>query len=281
MSLAASNFAAADPAGPAADDTLKVCAAKNAPPFSSEDGSGFENRLAATLAAAMGRKVQTVYLDKPPIYLVRDALDKHLCDVVMGLDTGDPRVLSSKPYYRTGYVFVTRAAQNLNISSWNDPKLQTLSHFAVSFDSPGEEMLKQIGKYDDNLNYDYSLVNFKSRRNQYVQVEGAKMAAEVASGKADIAVAFAPEIARYVKQSSVPLRINLIADDAARSDKLKVPQQFSQSVAVRKDDPQLLAQIDAALVKTRPEIRRILLDEGIPLIDEAPKLSQEKHAAVN
>ncbi len=32
----------------------------------------------------MGRKVQFVWSDKPAIYLVRDFLDKKLCDVVAG-----------------------------------------------------------------------------------------------------------------------------------------------------------------------------------------------------
>lgn len=251
--------------------TLRICAAKSALPFSSDDGTGFENRIGDALATAMGRKAQTVFLDKPAIYLVRDALDKHTCDVVMGLDTGDPRVLTTKPYYKTGYVFITRADRNLDISSWNDKRLQSLQRFAVSFDSPGEEMLKQINKYDENLNYDYSLVGFKSRRNSYVQIEPARLVSEVASGKADIAVGFAPEVARYVKASSVPLRMTLIADDAQRSDKQKVPQQFSQSAAVRKDDTQLLTQVEAALVKARPEIGRILTDEGIPLLADNSK----------
>jgi mxaJ protein len=256
----------ADAPASAGEGALRVCAARSAAPYSLEDGSGFEDRIGQALAAAMGREEKIVRLDKPAIYLVRDALDKHLCDVVIGLDTDDPRVLTSKPYYRTGYVFVTRSDRNLDISSWNDPRLRSLENFAVSFDSPGEEMLKQIGKYDDNLSYNYSLVNFKSRRNQYVQIEPSRMVAEVASGKADIAAAFAPEVARYVKASSVPLRMTLIADDAARDDKQKVPQYFDQSIGVRKDDPQLLSQVDAALNKARADIRTILQSEGIPLL---------------
>lgn len=264
-------------AATAGSNDLRVCAAKNAPPFSTEDGGGFENRIAKVVGQAMSREVQTVWLDKPPIYLVRDALDKHDCDVVIGLDTGDPRVLTTKPYYKTGYVFITRADRHLDISSWSDKRLLTLNNFAVSFDSPAEEMLKQIGKYDDNLNYDYSLVNFRSRRNQYVQVDPSRMVSEVASGKADIAIAFAPEVARYVKESSVPLRMTLITDDAVRDDKQKVPQQFSQSVGVRKDDPWLLAKLDVALSKSAPQIDQILEQEGIPLVGH--EHSQEKHVA--
>ncbi len=274
--LASTSFAVAP--GAAASDSLKVCAAKNALPFSSENGSGFENRIAGALGTAMGKQVEMVWLDKPAIYLVRDSLDKHVCDVVVGLDTGDPRVLSTKPYYRTGYVFITRADRNLDISDWSDKRLLKLDHFAVSFDSPGEEMLKQIGKYDENISYNFSLVNFKSRRNQYVQVDPARLVSEVAAGKADIAIGFAPEVARYVKESSVPLRMTLITDDATSRDNQKVPQQFSQSMGVRKDDPELEAQLDAALVKARPQIRQILDAEGIPLATSDDS-GQAKHVA--
>jgi mxaJ protein len=246
--------------------TLRVCASRNAPPFSTEDGSGFEDKIAQALAQAMGYELQTVRIDKPPIYLVRDALDQHLCDVVIGLDTGDPRVLTSKPYYRTGYVFVTRQDKNLDVKSWSDERLRSLEHIAVPFDSPGEVMLKQIGKYDDNISYNYSLVNFKSRRNQYVQVEPARLVTEVAGAKADISVAFAPEVARYVRESSVPLRMTLVADDSKRNDGAKVEEDFNQSVGVRKDDRLLLAKVDAGLIKAAPKIRAILEKEGIPLL---------------
>jgi mxaJ protein len=85
-------------------------------------------------------------------------------------------------------------------------------------------MLKEIGKYDDDFNYDKSLVNFRSARNQYIQVDPARMIGEVASGNAQIAVAFAPEVARLVKESSTPLTMTLVDDDTVRSDGVKLPQ---------------------------------------------------------
>jgi mxaJ protein len=83
-------------------DALRICVAKNQPPLSKEDGSGLENKIAVALAEAMKRKPQFVWSERPAIYLVRDYLDKKQCDVIIGLDRGDPRVATSKPYYRTG-----------------------------------------------------------------------------------------------------------------------------------------------------------------------------------
>lgn len=257
----------ADTAPVASDpNALRICASRNQPPLSQADGSGFENKIALALAEAMGRKPEFVWTDRPAIYVVRDLLDKKLCDVVVGLDTGDPRVASSKPYYRAGYVFVTRADRGLDVRSWNDPRLKSLGRLAVAFGSPGETLMKDMGLYENNMNYLYSLVNFRSARNQYTQIDPSRMVAEVANGSADIAVAFAPDVARYVKASTTVLRVEVIRDDAAKSNGEKVPQQFDQSVGVRRDDKQLLAQIDAALVKARPKIDALLEAEGVPLL---------------
>ena len=236
-------------------------------PYSAKGGDGFENKIAAAVANAMGRPLEFVWTDRPAIYLVRDFLDKNTCDVIVGLDTGDSRVLTTKPYYRAGYVFVTRAANNLDIHSWSDPRLKAFNHIAVDFGTPSEEMLKEIGKYDDDFNYEKSLVNFRSNRNQYIQVDPSRMVEEVADGNADIAVGFSPEVARYVHDSKVPLRMTPVDDDTVKSDGEKVPQAFDQSMGVRKTDPQLRASLDDALVKIKPEIDKILKAEGIPLLE--------------
>jgi mxaJ protein len=269
VALCASNAMSA--AGPAADapvsesnEILRVCAAHQ-PPYSIEGGGGFENKIAAAVGEALGRPVQFVWSDRPAIFLVHDYLDKNECDVVVGLDTGDPRVLTTKSYYRTGYVFVTRASDHLDIHSWSDPRLLKFDHIAVAFGTPAEQMLKEIGKYNDDFNYEKSLVNFRSARNQYIQVDPARMVSEVASGNAQIAVAFAPEVARFVKASPTPLTMTLVDDDAVRSDGAKVPQVFDQSMGVRKGDDALLAQLNAALDKAAPDIEVIIEREGIPL----------------
>jgi len=246
------------------DKTLRICAAVQ-PPLSMKDGSGLENRIATTVAEAMGRKPEFVWIDKPAIYLVRDGLDKKLCDVVAGLDSDDPRVLTTKTYYRSGYVFITRADRDLDIKSWADPRLKSVDHMVVGFGTPGEAMLKDIGRYEEDMAYLYSLVNFRAPRNQYTQIDPARMVSEVANGKADVAVAFGPDVARYVKDSSVPLRVTPVPDDTVRSDGQKMPQSFDQSMGVRRDDTALKAALDAGIAKAKPKIDEILKQEGVPL----------------
>lgn len=254
---------AAPPAIPA---TLRICASEKQPPLSMRDGSGLENRVAAAVAEAMGKKPVFVWLPKPAIYLVRDGLEKRICDVVVGLDSDDPRVLTTKPYYRSGYVFITRADKDLDVKSWSDPRLKTLDHMVVPFGSPGEAMLKDIGRYEEDMAYLYSLVNFRSPRNQYTQIDPARIVSEVANDKADVGVAFGPDVARYVKESPTPLRMTLVPADTAGSDGRKVPQVFDQSMGVRKDDEALRKALDAGIEKARPAIAAILKQDGVPVV---------------
>lgn len=250
--------------GSALAEDLKVCASENEAPYSMADGTGFENRLAQVVADVLGRKLVTVWTSRPAIYLVRDYLDKGLCDVVMGLDTGDERVLTTKSYYRAGYVFVTRQDRHVTATSWKDPQFGQMNTIAVRFSSPGEFILRQMGKYENTANYLKSLVGYKSSRNQYIQVDAERLVQEVADGHAEAAIAFAPEVARYVKASRVPLVMSPISDTVERPDGRTTALQFDQSMGVRKNDPTLKAALDAAIDRAADQVQKTLEAEGIP-----------------
>lgn len=97
-------------------EALRICAAKNEMPYSNEAREGFENRLAQVLGGRLKRPVELVWSERAAVYLVKDLLDAGKCDVVMGLDTGDVRVLTTRPYYRSSYVFVYRQDRGLEIT---------------------------------------------------------------------------------------------------------------------------------------------------------------------
>jgi mxaJ protein len=249
---------------------LRICAAANEAPYSQSNGTGFENRIAGTVAEAMGRKADFVWSERPAIYLVRDQLDPKNCDVVIGVDSGDQRVLTTKPYYRAPYVFVERTDSPLNITDWDSPDLTEAGKIAFAPGTPAEIMITKRGLYGKNFNYIKSLTNFKSPRNQYVRIDPSRMVSEVEQGKADLAIAFAPEVARYVKESGGKVKMVVIPDDNTRVDGQRVPFHFNQSMGVRKGDEKLLGELDAALTKAEPQIHAILEEEGIPLLKPTP-----------
>jgi mxaJ protein len=261
---------AEDASSTQSNSALRVCAAANEAPYSKQDESGFENKIAKILAEALGRKAQFVWSPKPAIYAVRDQLDKNLCDIIIGLDTGDERVLTSHAYYRAPYVFIVRKDSPLTIENWNSPDLAKAGKIGFVPGTPASVMMETMDLYNDSINYASSLTNFKDRRNAYTRIPPDRMVNEVADKTAGLAVAFAPEVARYVKANS-ELKLIVIPDNNVRSDGQKVPLHFDQSFGVRKNDQALRDEINAALPKIQAKIEDVLKDEGIPFVEPASK----------
>lgn len=245
---------------------LRVCAAANEHPFSTRDGKGFENKIAEVVAKAMGRTVVYSWHNKPAIYLVRDKLDMRVCDVVIGIDADDPRVTTTKAYYRAPYVFVQRKDSPLNITTWESEDLVKANRIGFAPGTPAQVMLTKIDLFNIHFNYMNSLTNFQSRRNQFTRIDPVRMIGEVADGTAEIAIGFAPEVARYVRDNTA-LKMTVIPDNNVRVDGERVPHHFDQAMGVRKGDTKLQADLNAAIDKARPEIEQILKDESIPLLE--------------
>jgi len=246
---------------------LKVCTAENEMPYSNNAGEGFENKLAQYVAEQLGRKLETVTWSDPR-YFIRDFVDKGLCDVVMGVDQGDPRLSTTVPYYRSGYVFISREKDGLDLKNWDSEALKKANRIAFVPGTPAEIMLRTIGRYNDMFNYQQELVGFKSRRNQYIKYENDKLVNEVASGKAEVAVLWGPAAARYVKSAATPLAMTVIPDNNKRADGEKVGFHYSTSIGVRKGDAALLEQLNKLIRDKQDDIAELLEAEGIPLLDE-------------
>jgi len=254
----------------AAAEPLRVCAAADEAPYSMRGGQGFENRIAEAVAAAMGRKPEFVWSKEPAAYAVRDELEMRACDMIVGLDRGDARVLTTKPYYRAPYVFIQRRDTALSIASWESPDILKATNIGFIPGTPAQTMLEKIGIFREHYNYMHSLAGFEMRATSPMRVSPTRLIGDVAQGKAELAVAFAPQVARYVKASD-DLVMTVVPDTNVRADGIKVPLHFDQSIGVRKSDAALLAELDIALEKARPRIEEILKEEGIPLLGAAPR----------
>jgi len=248
--------------------TLKVCAADNEMPYANERGEGFEDRIAEKLAAAMDMKLERVGFSDPR-YVVRDLLDKGKCDVMLGVDAGDPRVATTRAYYRSSYVFVTRADFGQEVTGWDSPALQT-AHIGVIPGTPAEVMLVQLGRYADSFRYMMSLGGNKAPRNRYVRYDSEKLIRDLAAGEIDVAVAWAPSVARYIKSAATPLKVTQVPAQATKSNGEPVHFHFDTAIAVRKDDRALLARIEAALARSRDDIEGVLRAEGIQILPPHP-----------
>ena len=92
---------------------LRVCADPNNLPFSNAGGEGFENKIAELLAKKLGKDLAYTYYPGATGF-VRNTLNAHLCDVILGMPQGNDLVQPTNPYYRTTYAIVTRAGSELD-----------------------------------------------------------------------------------------------------------------------------------------------------------------------
>ena len=104
---------AAAPAAADPDGSLRVCADPNNLPFSNQRLEGFENKLAELVATEFGVTPQYTWMPQRRGF-IRRTLNARTCDVVMGVPSGYEPVLTTRPYYRSTYVFAYAKARVLS-----------------------------------------------------------------------------------------------------------------------------------------------------------------------
>src|SRR4051812_23792437 len=83
---------------------LRVCADPDNLPLSNDKQEGFENKLADLIAADLHATVKSSWVRQRRGF-VRRTLQANACDLVTGIPTASDMVLTTKPYYRSTYVF--------------------------------------------------------------------------------------------------------------------------------------------------------------------------------
>ena len=253
-------LAACAPAVPAPQAVLRVCADPNNLPFSNQAREGFENRLAAMLADAMGEKLEFTWWAQRRGF-IRNTLAAGRCDVVIGVPAGYGLALTTRPYYRSAYVFVYRKDRRYQLHALDDPRLASLKigvHVLGSDNPPPAMLLARRGIVDNVAGYsiygDY----------RYPDPPAALVDA-VARGDIDVAIAWGP-LAGYVAQRAAPPLEVVPVDEPADAT---WPMRFSIAMGVRKNDRELKQRLDAILQERRPQIEALLRRYGVPMVADA------------
>jgi quinoprotein dehydrogenase-associated probable ABC transporter substrate-binding protein len=257
---------------------VRVCADPNNLPFSNNRREGFENRLAEMLARSSGATVEYTWWAQRRGFL-RNTLDAHACDVVMGVPSGVEGADTTRPYYRSTYVFVTAQRHRRVIDSIDDPALSRL-RIGVQMvgddyaNSPPAHALSARGIRMNVIGYsvlgDYSQPN-----------PPARIVEAVAAGDIDVAIVWGPLAGYFAPRQPVPLDVTpLRAGTGIRrtvrtapfeesngnetSVHADVPFVFDISMAVRRGDQVRRRALDTFVEQQRPAIDRLLQEYGVP-----------------
>jgi quinoprotein dehydrogenase-associated probable ABC transporter substrate-binding protein len=238
---------------------LHVCADPDNLPFSNRQEEGFENRIAALVAAELGIPHTYTWWPQRRGFL-RGTLNARRCDVVIGMPVGHPMALTTSAYYSSPYVAVSRTQDDLQIASLDDPLLKRL-RIGVYRNSPIDFVLGRRGIVGNVVGYS----TFYDGRTNYP----GKIIEGVASGHIDVAIVWGPAAGYFVERQSETLRLVPIEVPALEGNSEDESEVFAMSMGVRKTDEQLRAFLEAVLVAKRDEIRHILQDYGVPLDAQA------------
>jgi mxaJ protein len=246
---------------------LRVCADPNNLPFSNERGEGFENRIVEIVAEELDATVAYTWWAQRRGFL-RNTLKAGLCDLVPGTPTGMEGLRTTRPYYRSSYVFVTRP-DGPTPGSFNDPILRdmTIGVQLVGDDgsnTPPAHALSRRGLVDNVRGY--SLYGDYSQPNPPARIVSA-----VANGDIDAAVAWGPMAGYFAARQAVPLRVTPVAPQI---DGPRLPMVWDISMAVRKEDEGLRHEVGAALDRRRADIDAILAQYRVPRLDRRLQASE-------
>jgi quinoprotein dehydrogenase-associated probable ABC transporter substrate-binding protein len=237
---------------------LRVCADPRNLPFSNEAGEGFENKLAEMLAQKLGKSLAYTYYPGATGF-VRNTLNAHKCDVIMGYPQGDDFVQPTNPYYRTTYVLIARKDAGLDgIDSLEDQRLRG-KKIGIIAGTPPATNLAVNGLLPSIHSYPLVIdTRFDSSTD--------KMFRDLEAGNIDVAILWGPIGGYFAKKSQLNLNIVPLVHE-----KSGPRMAYRIALGVRHSDQNWKRELNRFVAENQGAINRLLSDYGVPLLDEQDK----------
>lgn len=236
-------------------NVLRVCADPRNMPFSNKAGEGFENKIAELIAEKLGKSVSYTYFPQV-VGFVRNTLRANRCDVILGYPQGDELVQNTNPYYRTAYALVFKPGTGLDgITSLDDPRLQD-KRIGVIAGTPPATTLAAKGLMAKAKPYPLMI-------DTRLFSSAEELVGDVASGDTDAGLLWGPMAGYYAKRQDPPLTVVPLVkeEDGPR-------MAYRITMGVRPSDQNWKRTLNRTIQENQDAINRILLDYGVPLLDE-------------
>jgi mxaJ protein len=235
---------------------LRVCSDPNNLPFSNTKLQGFENQIASIVARDLDAHLTYVW-QRMGRGFVREYLANAQCDLLVGIPTNYRPVLTTAPYYRSTYVFVSRRNNNVDVTSFNSPELHGLKIgvqvLEEEYTPPGEALARR-GMQAAIVGYDTT-------------DDAESIIRAVANRQVGIAVVWGPLAGYFAQKYHGTLALAPVEPEV---DPPGLPFTFAISMGVRKGNTKLRDELDRVLMQRQSEIREILTRYGVPQLPLAP-----------
>jgi quinoprotein dehydrogenase-associated probable ABC transporter substrate-binding protein len=240
-------------------EVFRACGDPRNMPFSNEKGEGFENKLAELLAAKIGKKLGYTYFPQVTGF-VRNTLGSHRCDVIMGFPQGDELAQVTIPYYRTTYALVSKPGSGLeDVTALDDPRLKDKRIGIVAGTPPSTNMAIN-GLMAHAKPYPLMI-------DTRVDSSAGAMIEDLAHGEIDCGILWGPLAGYYATRSEPRLVVAPLLKET-----LGPPLIYRIGMAVRPSDQEFKRTLNKLIAENQPEINKLLISYGVPLLDETGTL---------
>lgn len=250
----------------ASKPTLRLCEDPNNLPYSSKDSVGLEHRIGELIARDLGTTVEDVWRPQRRGF-VRNTLNEGKCDLMVNVPAGYDPVATTKPYYRTTYVFVYRTDRGYHITSLDDP---VLHHLRIGvqltgddYENPPAAQALAARHMVDNV-IGYSVYGDSVYGNMSSPNPAANIVQAVAHGDVDVAIVWGPTAGYFAPRQSVPL--TLVPVSPSRDSLSGAPFAYDMAMGVPKADTGAVTLLNTLIAHEQPAIEKLLREYGVPLV---------------
>jgi quinoprotein dehydrogenase-associated probable ABC transporter substrate-binding protein len=237
---------------------LRVCADPANLPFSNQAGEGFENKIAELLAADL--KLPLEYTWFPQVTgFVRNTLGAKRCDLVMGYVAAGDVIQNTNPYYMSAWSLIYPKDGNLDgVDSLNDDRLKG-RRLGIVAGAPPATVMATNGLMAHAKPYALMV----DRR---YESPAEEMLGDMQAGEIDAGILWGPIAGYYAKKSGRPLSVVPLLHETKA-----VPMAYRITLGLRHGEIEWKHRLNDFLDARRAEIQSILLQYGVPLLDEQDK----------
>lgn len=254
------------------EKVLRVCQDPNNLPFSSRKENGFENKIAELFARDLGWKLEYTWFPQR-LGFIRNTLraferdaGRYKCDLVIGLPIGFELAAMTKPYYTSTYALVYARGRKIDgiarpedLLQLDPEKLRSLKIGVVAQTPPVDWLIKH--KLIDLA------VSYLRQSGDPEQYPGQILEKDLTAGEIDVALIWGP-IAGYFARQAKGAELVVVPFHPQPDIKF----DYSIGMGVRFGERAWKQRVEELIDRNLPQIRKILGQYGVPLLDENGQL---------
>jgi quinoprotein dehydrogenase-associated probable ABC transporter substrate-binding protein len=246
---------------------LKVCDDPNNLPFSNDKGEGFENKIAGILARNLDLPLEIFHYPQR-INIVRNTIryklpneSEYRCDLLTGVPSDLTAVATTQPYFRSTYVLIYVKGRKIDATSAEqflalDKSVLSGLRIGVYERTPAVDWMKKHNLLDQAM--PYRLLNADPSH-----YPGKIIDDDLVNAKIDAALVWGPIGGYFARRITSPelVVLPLKSEPGVRMD-------FGVAMGVRQGEKAWRSLIQQAIDQSRDDISQILLEYGIPMVDD-------------